>query len=81
MSGLCKYKNIIGSERTGMHSIRVFDIAIIDLLITLFAAYAFAYYTGVSFSISVILFITLGIVVHRLFCVNSKINTMIFGYI
>ncbi len=32
MDGLCKYKNIFGAPNTGVHSYRIFNIAIVDAL-------------------------------------------------
>lgn len=32
---LCKYKNILGEPGKGVHSYRIFNIAIVDVLLTL----------------------------------------------
>ena len=39
MALLSKYKDIFGAPNTGAHSYRLFDIAIIDLVLSLFVAY------------------------------------------
>ena len=35
----CKYKDLLGKVKTGLHSYRIFDIAIVDVLLTFLAAY------------------------------------------
>jgi len=40
MQGLCKYKNIFGKPNTGVHSYKLFDLAIVDIAVTLLAVYA-----------------------------------------
>jgi hypothetical protein len=32
---LCEYKNIFGEPNTGLHKIRIFDIAIVDVVATI----------------------------------------------
>ncbi len=75
----CKYKNIFGEVNKGVHSYRVFDIAIVDvigtiligiLLNTLCPRYKLEH-------ILIFLFL-LGIIMHKIFCVNTKINKLIF---
>ena len=77
---LCKYKNILGEPGKGAHKYRIFNIAIVDVLLTiiiafiinlLFPTYKFIY-------ILVLLFIT-GIILHRIFCVKTTIDILLFG--
>ena len=35
----CKYKNIFGEPNTGLHEYRILDIAIVDVLLTILAAF------------------------------------------
>lgn len=82
---LCHYKNILGEPNKGIHSIRLFNIAIMDLLMTIAAAVLLGVlvFDG-SKCIIILLFLSLfflGIILHRLFCVNTTINKAIFGYI
>jgi hypothetical protein len=77
---LCKYKNILGVPGKGVHSYRIFNIAIVDVLLTLILAYIISYIFKKSFFwVSVILFI-LGIILHRLFCVRTTIDKLLFPY-
>lgn len=78
MKELCKYKNILGKPGTGVHSYRFMNIAIVDVLLTFLLAFVISYYTKYSFLyVSIILFI-LGIIMHRLFCVRTTIDKLLF---
>lgn len=92
VAGLCKYKNIFGEPGTGIHSYRVFDVAIIDVLSTLLGAYVisviFKYTTvnqaadnsskGFQFVYVAAALFLLGIIMHRLFCVRTTIDKILF---
>jgi hypothetical protein len=82
---LCKYKDIFGKPNEGVHSIRFLNIAIVDLSMTIIFSYIFHYLFGLDVFINYLYFLIItliiGIVVHRLFCVNTTINKIIFGYI
>ena len=75
---LCKYKNLFGKPNTGLHSFRIFNIAIVDLSLTIFAAYLFSILFKFSFLYSFIGLFILGIILHRLFCVKTTIDKLIF---
>ena len=76
---LCKYKNILGVPGQGPHSYRIFNIAIVDVLLTLILAYILSYIYNISFvKTSIILFI-LGILLHRIFCVKTTIDKLLFS--
>jgi Na+/citrate or Na+/malate symporter len=77
---LCKYKAILGESGVGIHSYRIFDIAIIDLLLTIIVAYYISDNPSEFYSNFTLLFI-LGIILHRIFCVNTTINKYIFGVV
>lgn len=76
---LCKYKNMLGEEGKGVHSVRLFNIAILDLLATILGAWAISVYFKLNFFIVLLFAIIIGILLHRLFCVNTTVNKMIFG--
>jgi len=76
----CKYKDILGKPKTGLHSYRVYNIAIIDVLLTFLLAKFIQYYISEEtdfFLILVCCFIT-GIVFHRVFCVRTTIDMLLF---
>jgi len=75
---LCKYKNILGVPGQGPHSYRIFNIAIVDVILTIILAYIISYIFKISFvKTSIILFI-LGILLHRVFCVRTTIDKLLF---
>jgi len=78
---MCKYRHVFGEERKGFHSWRLIDVAIGDVLLTVLGAYWIAKALNVSFIATLIVVFVLGIVMHRLFCVNTKVNVMLFGSI
>lgn len=78
-TGLCKYRHIFGKEKEGVHSIRLFNIAVVDVVFTLIGAWMISYFTGVALVWCVIGVFVAAIIAHRLFCVNTTINTYIFG--
>ena len=75
---LCKYKNSLGVPGQGLHSYRIYNIAIVDVIMTIVAGYVISRTYKASFGfICVILFI-LGIVLHRLFCVRTTVDKILF---
>ena len=77
---LCAYRDIFGKVGEGAHSYRVANIAIVDVIFTVLGAFLIhyffpAYHTGY---ILIVLFL-LGIVLHRLFCVKTTVDRLIFG--
>jgi uncharacterized membrane protein YcaP (DUF421 family) len=77
----CKYKNIFGAENTGVHQYRIFDIAVVDLIGTIIGAGLIAYFANINFLIVFAIVMLCAIIIHRLFCVNTTINKIIFGLV
>jgi hypothetical protein len=78
MIDLCKYKDILGIPEKGIHSYRFFGIAIADVIMTLIGAYFISYFSKISFLyVSTVLFL-LGIFLHRIFCVKTTIDKLLF---
>ena len=71
---------MFGNENQGIHK-HVLGIAIFDLLITLVAAWLFSQYFRIHFVLAALLLLVLAILIHRLFCVNTTINKLIFGIV
>jgi hypothetical protein len=76
---LCEYKNILGKVGEGIHSYRIFNIAIMDVLFTIVAAYIIHLFVPkYSFGhILIILFLT-GIILHHIFCVRTTVEKILF---
>ena len=75
---LCKYKNALGKPDVGIHSYRIFNIAIADVILTILAALLISWVMTLNFwGILIILFL-LGIILHRIFCVKTTVDKLIF---
>jgi hypothetical protein len=75
---LCKYRNALGVPGKGVHSVRLGSLAIVDVIMTLIGAYIIAYFTRVSFAWTAAGLFLLGIILHRLFCVRTTIDRLLF---
>jgi hypothetical protein len=78
MLDLCKYKNILGEPDKGVHSFRIFNIAIVDVLLTILAAYILSYFTNYELIYTLIFMFILGIISHRIFCVRTTVDKVLF---
>jgi hypothetical protein len=78
---LCKYKDALGIPNKGIHKYRIFNIAIVDVLLTILLAAFISWYFKLSFYkfliVLLLLFLT-GIFMHRLFCVKTTIDKLLF---
>ena len=75
---LCKYKNSLGIPKKGIHSYRLFGVAIVDVIMTIVAAFLISYFFKYSFITTLLTLFILGIVLHRLFCVRTTIDKLLF---
>ena len=78
MDVLCKYRNSLGVPGKGVHSIRLGGIAIVDVIMTLVGAYIISYFARASFAWTAAGLFLLGIIMHRLFCVRTTIDRLLF---
>jgi hypothetical protein len=78
MMDLCKYKNAQGIPNKGVHSYRLFDVAIIDVIMTIIAALLISYYYKYSFIYTILFLFILGILLHRIFCVRTTVDKLLF---
>ena len=76
---LCQYKDIFGKVGEGVHSYRVLDFAIVDVIATVIGAYLISRATKQNFIIVLISLFVLGIILHKLFCVRTTVDKLIFG--
>ena len=75
---LCKYKDVFGKVGEGPHSYRFFNIAIVDVLVTLLIAYLISYLASVPFLWATLATFILGIIFHRVFCVRTTVDKLLF---
>jgi hypothetical protein len=78
-TNLCLYKYIFGEPKKGVHKYRIFDIAIVDLLATILSGYLISQYFNKDFYEVTGALLLLGIIMHRIFCVRTTIDKIIFN--
>ena len=80
MLNCCKYKDILGKPKEGIHSIRFMNISVMDVLLTILLAIIIQKYVFMETDILIILLGTfiLGIIIHRIFCVKTTIDKLLF---
>ena len=79
MRRLCEYRNIFGEPGTGVHAYRIFDIAIVDVILTIIGAILISWITGWKLWKVTLPCFLFGILMHWLFCVNTTVHKLIFG--
>jgi hypothetical protein len=75
---LCDYKNALGEPLKGIHSYRFMGVAIADVLMTIIGAFIISFLIKKSFLLVLIVLFILGIILHRLFCVRTTIDKLLF---
>jgi hypothetical protein len=75
---LCKYKDMFGKPDTGVHSFRIFNIAVVDVVLTILLAFFISKMFHLRFDITLIVFFIVGIIAHRVFCVRTTIDKLLF---
>ena len=78
MKGFCQYKHMFGEVHKGIHSYRVFDLAIMDFIQTFIGAFVLSWLSGYDFVSMCCFLFALGIVCHRIFCVRTTVDTWLF---
>ena len=81
VSPLCQYKDVLGVPGTGLHSVRIFDVAILDFAGVFVLAWLMSKATGLRYLLSWLVVFLFVIGIHRAFCVNTTVNKAIFGVI
>lgn len=70
---LCPYKDIFGKPGTGVHAIRVFDVALVDVALTVIAAYYISKHYGWSLKWTIFWAFIIGEIFHYIFCVETTV--------
>lgn len=82
MMDLCPYKDILGKPKKGIHSVRVLDIAIMDVIMSIIGAYllsmVFPYKNAFIYALCFVF--GSGILLHRMFCVRTTVDKWLFPY-
>ena len=77
---LCKYKDIFGKVGEGAHSVRFFNFAVVDTLLTFVAAYIINLYLKSNVYLIFFILLIASIFIHRIFCVETTLTKMFFSF-
>lgn len=75
---LCKYKDIFGKPGTGGHSFKIYKFSVVDILLTIIGAVMIAFFFKLPYLQTIIAMFLLGILLHRLFCVRTTLDKLLF---
>ena len=76
---LCHYKDLFGEIGKGVHSYRIFNIAIVDVILTILLAFIIKLFIPkYNYLLILLLLFCFGIVLHRVFCVKTTIDKLLF---
>ena len=71
--------DLLGKPGTGVHSIRVFNLAVMDILFTVIFAYVISKKFKKDFKLTLIACFVAGIILHRIFGVKTTVDHVLFG--
>jgi len=79
MVNLCQYRDVFGQVGTGVHSYRLFDIAIVDLLATILLGVILQRIFDIQLDLVwiILLLILVSIPIHMLFCVETRLVSVL----
>lgn len=79
MTYFCKYKNIFGEVGNGIHSYRLFNIAIVDVIQTFIGAIIIAYLFNINVILVFIALMIFSVFIHYLFCVDTTLTKIVLN--
>ena len=76
---LCKYRNIFGEPGKGIHSLRLCNVAVVDVLATVLIALVVHHFLSIyRFATVLVALLVVGVVAHRVFCVRTTVDKLLF---
>jgi len=87
MFGLCKSElkkildKYLGTVNTGIHSNRIFNIAYVDVIMTIVGSLLLAWTMNWNYLRTIVGMFILGIILHRVFCVRTTVDKLLFPYV
>ena len=75
----CKYKDVLGKPNEGVHKYRIFNIAIVDFVMTIIGAWIISWIFKSNFFATLLILFLLGIILHKIFCVRTTIDKILFS--
>ena len=79
MTFFCNYKNILGEPGKGIHT-HIMGLAYIDIIFTIIGAYLITcIFPNINLWYCLLILFIIGIICHRLFCVRTKVDRLLFN--
>jgi len=78
MVDLCKYKDLFGKPNAGLRKYRLFDIALFDVAVVVIIGYLISWFFKWNLWYTLGGLFLLGIFAHRIFCVRTGVDKMLF---
>ena len=79
MFGLCRYRNALGKPGKGIHSFRIANIAVADVLLTFLLAYVlWVILEKYNYWIILYFCFLVAVILHRIFCVKTTADKFLF---
>lgn len=75
----CQHKDFFGKPGEGVHSYRFMGVAIVDVFMTLLVAFILSKKLDYTFKNTAIVLFILGILAHRMFCVETAVDKFLFN--
>jgi hypothetical protein len=75
---ICKYKDSLGIPTVGFHK-HYWGLAMFDVVGTIVVGLIFAFLFKWNILITISIFFILGIILHRLFCVRTTVDKILFS--
>ena len=69
---------MLGVPGEGIHSYRIFDIAVMDVIMTIIGGFIIAYFFKLNAGYVIISLFILGIILHHVFCVRTTVDKILF---
>ena len=79
MARLCEYAGALGTPFEGFHAQRLCGLALWDVIGTVGLAWLLHRVSGWSLWFSLVVMFLLGVLCHRLFCVETTLDGLLFG--
>jgi len=73
---LCKHRDIFGKIKEGPHSYRIFNIAIVDTVLTVIIGFFIAKYFKLNLIYVLAVLFILSIIIHKIFCVDTTLTKL-----
>ena len=72
---LCQFRDMFGKPKQGIHSYTIYDIAVVDTILTIILAYLISKYFFYNFWMLLFFLLFFSVFIHWLFCVDTTILT------